>query len=101
MRSGNDDNRTSYQEMLDRLRKGRFSGIVSDDTSRHTGNQTELHRLIAPLRNSDRFLVTLNGIDTRSEASELVLSVKAAIDRIEEQKIGRFRNDFTEITDNR
>ncbi len=63
MRSGNDDNRISYQEMLDRLRKGRFSGIVSDDTSRNTGNQTELHRPIAPLRYSDRFLVTLNGID--------------------------------------
>ncbi len=87
-RSGNDDQRDGYQDMLARLKRGEFVGIVCDETSRITRNQAELHRLTAELRFRDQFLITCDGIDTRSESSDLVLSVKAAIDQMEGRKIG-------------
>lgn len=87
-RSGNDDRRTGYQAMLEALNRGEFVGIVSDETSRITRNQAELHRLVAELRFRDQFLITCDGVDTRSDASELILSVKAAIDQMEGRKIG-------------
>ena len=86
--SGNDDNRPGYQSMLNRLEQGEFSGIVTDETSRITRNQAELHRLVAELRFRDHFLITCDGIDTRSESSDLMLSIKAAIDQMEGRKIG-------------
>ena len=86
--SGNDDSRPGYQAMLEALSRGDFTGIVCDETSRITRNQTELHRLCAELRFRDQFLITCDGIDTRSESSDLVLSVKAAIDAMEGRKIG-------------
>lgn len=87
-RSGNDDQRDGYQAMLAGLKRGDFIGIVCDETSRITRNQAELHRLTAELRFRDQFLITCDGIDTRSESSDLVLSVKAAIDQMESRKIG-------------
>ncbi len=87
-RSGNDDQRDGYQAMLAGLERGDFIGIVCDETSRITRNQAELHRLTAELRFRDQFLITCDGIDTRSESSDLVLSVKAAIDQMEGRKIG-------------
>ncbi len=87
-RSGNDDQRDGYQAMLAGLKRGDFIGIVCDETSRITRNQAELHRLTAELRFRDQFLITCDGIDTRSESSDLVLSVKAAIDQMEGRKIG-------------
>ena len=87
-RSGNDDQRDGYQAMLAALKRGEFIGIVCDETSRITRNQAELHRLTAELRFHDQFLITCDGIDTRSESSDLVLSVKAAIDQMEGRKIG-------------
>lgn len=87
-RSGNDDSRTGYQAMLAALKRGDFAGIITDETSRITRNQAELHRLVAELRFRDQFLITCDGIDTRSEASEIILSVKAAIDQMEGRKIG-------------
>lgn len=86
--SGNDDGRPGYQSMLRDLDSGAFDGIVCDETSRITRNQSELHRLVAELRFRDQFLITCDGIDTRSEASELVLSIKAAVDQMEGRKIG-------------
>lgn len=86
--SGNDDRRSGYQLMLDALKRGEFVGIVCDETSRLTRNQAELHRITAELRFRDQFLITADGIDTRSESSELVLAVKAAIDQMEGRKIG-------------
>src|SRR5262245_5116857 len=86
-RSGNDDNRGGYQRRLDRLKRGEFEGIVTDETSRVTRNAAELHRLVAELRFRDQCLITCDGIDTRSEASEIVLSVKAAVDAMEGKKI--------------
>ena len=83
-----DDNRAGYQDMLKALKRGDFVGIVCDETSRITRNQAELHRLVAELRFHDQFLITCDGIDTRSETSDLVLSVKAAIDQMEGRKIG-------------
>src|SRR5688500_9653848 len=56
-RSGNDDQRREYQAMLERLKRGDFSGIVTDETSRVTRNQSELHRLVAELRFRDQFLI--------------------------------------------
>lgn len=87
-RSGNDDKRAGYQAMLDALNRGDFTAIICDETSRITRNQAELHRLTAELRFRDQFLITCDGVDTRSESSELVLSVKAAIDSMEGRKIG-------------
>ena len=86
--SGNDDNRPGYQDMLSRLERGEFVGIVCDETSRITRNQSELHRLVAELNFRDQFLITGDGIDTRSESSELLLAVKAAVDAMEGRKIG-------------
>jgi len=74
--------------MLQRLKRGEFVGIVTDETSRVTRNQSELHRLVAELRFRNQFLITCDGIDTRSEASEIVPSVKAAVDAMEGKKIG-------------
>lgn len=85
-RSGNDDGRAGYQAMLERLKRGEFDGIACDETNRATRNQSELHRLVAELRFRDQFLITCDGIDTRSEASEIVLSVKAAVDAMEGKK---------------
>lgn len=85
--SGNDDNRPGYQAMLAALKRGEFVGIVCDETSRITRNQAELHRLVAELRFRDQFLITCDGIDSREESSEIVLSVKAAIDAMEGRKI--------------
>ena len=86
--SGNDDNRPGYQRMLAALEKGKINGIVCDETSRITRNQAELHRLVAELNFRDQFLISGDGIDTRSESSELLLSIKAAVDAMEGRKIG-------------
>ncbi len=86
--SGNDDNRPGYKEMLTGLESGKFVGIVCDETSRLTRNQSELHRLVAELNFRDQFLISGDGIDTRSESSELLLSIKAAVDAMEGRKIG-------------
>lgn len=85
---GDDDGREGYQAMLAALKRGEFVGIICDETSRITRNPAELHRLVAELRFRDQFMVTCDGIDTRSESSELVLAVKAAIDQMESRKIG-------------
>ncbi len=86
--SGNDDNRPGYQSMLADLKFGKFVGIVCDETSRITRNQAELHRLVAELNFKDQFLISGDGIDTRIESSELLLSIKAAVDAMEGRKIG-------------
>ena len=86
--SGNDDNRPGYQSLLADLKLKKFDGIVCDETSRLTRNQSELHRLTAELDFRDQFLVTGDGIDTRLESSDLLLSVKAAVDAMEGRKIG-------------
>ena len=86
--SGNDDNRPGYQQLLADLAAGKFVGIVCDETSRITRNQSELHRLVAELNFRDQFLISGDGIDTRSESSELLLAVKAAVDAMEGRKIG-------------
>jgi site-specific DNA recombinase len=87
-RQGSDDRRPGYRAMLAALERGDFDGIVADETSRITRNQSELHRLVAELRYRERFLATADGIDTRSETSEIVLSVRAAIDSMESKRIG-------------
>jgi site-specific DNA recombinase len=61
---------------------------MTEPTSRITRNQSELHRLVAELRYREQFLCTADGIDTRSETSEIVLSVRAAIDAMESKRIG-------------
>ena len=38
--SGNDDSRPGYQSLLADLQSGKFSGIVCDETSRITRNQS-------------------------------------------------------------
>ena len=86
--SGNDDNRPGYRQLLADLAEGKFVGIVCDETSRITRNQAELHRLVAELSFRDQFLISGDGIDTRSESSELLLAVKAAVDAMEGRKIG-------------
>ncbi len=86
--SGNDDSRPNYQAMLRELQAGTFTGIVCDETSRITRNQSELHRLVAELNFRDQFLISADGVDTRSESSELLLAVKAAVDAMEGRKIG-------------
>lgn len=86
--SGNDDSRPEYQRLLADLQEEKFAGIVCDETSRITRNQSELHRLVAELNFRDHFLISGDGIDTRSEFSELLLSVKAAVDAMEGRKIG-------------
>ncbi len=87
-KSGNDDSRPQYQAMLRELKSGKFTGIVCDETSRITRNQSELHRLVAELKFRDQFLITADGIDTRNESAELLLAVKAAVDSMEGRKIG-------------
>lgn len=86
--SGNDDRRPGYQNLLADLEAGKVMGIVVDETSRITRNQAELHRLVAELNFRDQFLISGDGVDTRSESSELLLSVKAAVDAMEGRKIG-------------
>lgn len=86
--SGNDDHRPQYQKMLGALEQGDVDAIVCDETSRATRNQAELHRLVAELRFRDQYLITCDGVDTRSEGAEILLSVKAAIDTMESRKIG-------------
>ena len=51
--SGNDDTRAEYQAMLKALKAGEFDGIVCDEPSRITRNQSELHRLAAELQFRD------------------------------------------------
>lgn len=87
-RQGSDDRRPGYRALLAGLERGDFDGIVADETSRITRNQAELHRLVAELRFREQFLCTADGIDTRSETSEIVLSVRAAIDAMESKRIG-------------
>lgn len=87
-RQGSDDRRPGYRALLAGLERGDFDGIVADETSRITRNQSELHRLVAELRYREQFLATADGIDTRSETSEIVLSVRAAIDAMESKRIG-------------
>lgn len=87
-RQGSDDRRPGYMALLAALKRGDFDGIVADETSRITRNQSELHRLVAELRFREQFLATADGIDTRSETSEIVLSVRAAIDAMESKRIG-------------
>ncbi len=87
-RQGSDDRRPGYRALLAGLERGEFDGIVADETSRITRNQSELHRLVAELRYREQFLATADGIDTRSETSEIVLSVRAAIDAMESKRIG-------------
>jgi DNA invertase Pin-like site-specific DNA recombinase len=86
--SGNDDNRPNYRAMLERLKRGEFDGVIADETSRLTRSQAELHRLVAELKFRDQFIATVDGVDTRNESAEIVLSVKAAIDAMEGRKIG-------------
>ena len=86
--SGNDDSRPEYQHFLERLATGEFDGVICDETSRLTRNQAELHRLVAELAFRDQFLLTCDGIDTRQEGSEILLSIKAAIDAMEGRKTG-------------
>src|SRR5688572_3535876 len=87
-RQGSDDRRPGYRALLAGLKRGDFEGIVADETSRITRSQAELHRLVAELRYREQFLATADGIDTRSETSEIVLSVRAAIDAMESKRIG-------------
>jgi DNA invertase Pin-like site-specific DNA recombinase len=87
-RQGSDDRRPGYRSLLVGLERGDFDGIVADETSRITRNQAELHRLVAEFRYREQFLATADGIDTRSETSEIVLSVRAAIDAMESKRIG-------------
>jgi DNA invertase Pin-like site-specific DNA recombinase len=86
--SGNDDRRPEYQKMLRDLEAGKVEAIVCDETSRITRNQAELHRLVAELRFRDQYLISCDGVDTRSESSEIILAVKSAIDAMESRKIG-------------
>jgi DNA invertase Pin-like site-specific DNA recombinase len=86
--SGNDDHRPDYMKMLTALERGELDCIVADETSRVTRNMAELHRLVAELRFRDQYLITCDGVDTRSESSEILLSVKAAMDAMEGRKIG-------------
>ena len=87
-RQGSDDRRPGYRALLAGLERGDFDGTVADETSRITRNQAELHRLVAELRYREQFFCTADGIDTRSETSEIVLSVRAAIDAMESKRIG-------------
>ena len=87
-RSRYDDGRPAYQKMLASLQRGEFAGIVAAETSRISGNPAELHRLVAELRFREQFLLTVDGIDTRDETSEILLAVKSAIDSMEGRKTG-------------
>lgn len=86
-RSGNDNSRPQYQEMLAAMDRSEFDGIVCDETSRITRNQSELYRLLEDLEYRDRFLVSGNGIDTRNESAGITIAVLAAIDAQEGRKI--------------
>lgn len=86
--SGNDDQRPEYRKLLAAMERGEYEAIICDETSRATRNQAELHRLVAELRFRDQYLITCDGVDTRSEGAEILLSVKAAIDTMESRKIG-------------
>lgn len=48
----------------------------------------ELHRFVAELRFRDQFLMTADGIDTRDENSELLLSLRAAMDALQGRRTG-------------
>ena len=86
--SGNDDNRPGYGSLLASLKDGEVQGVLCDETSRLTRNPAELHRIVAELRFRDQFLLTCDGVDTRQENAEILLSVKAAMDQMEGRKIG-------------
>ncbi len=86
--SGNDDHRPEYMKMLAALERGEIDVVVADETSRVTRNMAELHRFVAELRFRDQYLITCDGVDTRSESAEILLSVKAAMDSMESRKIG-------------
>ncbi len=86
--SGNDDSRPGYGSLLASLKDGEVQGVLCDETSRLTRNPAELHRIVAELRFQDQFLLTCDGVDTRQESAEILLSVKAAMDQMEGRKIG-------------
>ena len=87
-KSGNDDSRSEYLQLLEELNSHKFDCVICDETSRLTRNQAELHRLVAELAFRDQFLLTCDGIDTRQEGSEILLSIKAAVDAMEGRKTG-------------
>ncbi len=86
-RSGNDDNRPQYQQLLADSEAGLFDAIIVDETSRLTRRPGELPRLLEILAFRSQFLVDCSGFDSRQETAELLASIYGGIDSLELRKI--------------
>ena len=88
-RSGNDDNRPQYQQLLADSEAGLFDAIIVDETSRLTRRPGELPRLLEILAFRNQFLVDCSGFDSRQETASLLASIYGGIDSLELRKIKR------------
>ncbi len=85
--SGNDRTRPGYQQLRAALDAGKIDVVLADETSRVSAIQRRRwHSRSMEFRR--QYLVTRDGVDTRSESAKMVLSMKAVVDQMESRKIG-------------
>ena len=86
--SGNDRTRPGYQQLRAALDAGKIDVVLADETSRVSRDPTETMALAEEMEFRRQYLVTRDGVDTRSESAKMVLSMKAVVDQMESRKIG-------------
>ena len=67
--SGTDDTRPGYLQLLADSEKGKFDGILVDETSRITRRPGELPRLLELFEFRNQFLIDTKGFDSREDHS--------------------------------
>ncbi|MFB3107330.1 MAG: recombinase family protein, partial [Pseudomonadales bacterium] len=86
--SGNDKSRPGYRDLREALKLHKVSFVLADESSRLSRDPGELHNLVAEMEFNDQYLITRDGIDTREESADILIAVKAAVDKLESRKIG-------------
>ena len=86
--SGNDKSRPGYRDLREALKSHKVSFVLADESSRLSRDPGELHNLVAEMEFNDQYLITRDGIDTREESADILIAIKAAIDKLESRKIG-------------
>ena len=78
--SGRDLTRPGYLKMRAALEEGEADCLLIWDTSRLARTTWTLPKMVAELRLHDRFVLSCDGYDSRTESSTILGNVKSAID---------------------
>jgi DNA invertase Pin-like site-specific DNA recombinase len=86
-RSGLDERRPEYLQMLAAAERGAFAGIIVDHTDRLSRVAGGLPRLVEELGFRRQFILDTKGFDSRHQTAQLMAGIYGGLDRLELKKI--------------